>query len=74
MLSEVKASVAVQLWPSFFWYVTPCTLAYRGGGGQPALPEIPKPIFSAPEYGRSSVDLTYRSVGTTERDSQENSH
>jgi len=30
-------------------------------------------MCSAPEYGRSSVDLTYRSVGTTGRDSQENS-
>jgi len=28
---------------------------------------------SAPEYGRSSVDLTYRSVGTKGKDSQENS-
>ena len=30
-------------------------------------------LCSALEYGRSSVDLTYRSVGTTGRDSQENS-
>ena len=28
-------------------------------------------LCSAPEYGRSSVDLTYRSVGTTGKDSQE---
>jgi len=28
---------------------------------------------SAPEYGRSSVDLTYLSVDTTEKDSRENS-
>ena len=30
-------------------------------------------ICSAPQYGRSSVDLIYRSVSTTGRDSQENS-
>ena len=34
---------------------------------------IHKYICSAPEYGRSSVDLTYRSVSTTGKDSQENS-
>ena len=28
---------------------------------------------SAPDYGSSSVDQTYRSFGTTGRDSQENS-
>jgi len=30
------------------------------------------PGCSALDYGRSSVDLTYRSVGTTGKDSQEN--
>jgi len=41
--------------------------------GNIADPTAAKPSCSVPEYGRSSVDLTYLSVGTTGKDSQENS-